>query len=285
MAINNIPLSLEEDVKLQGYKSKLAALRQDGVTKLADTKQLIYTTKKSKMISQEAKGKLLSQYAKDVESAKADAAKHKAEIDSLTKEAVAYVNNLSKKIEDRVKEEENANIAAYKAEYDKQCAAVKARLEERISKVTISDPKERKAEIDTIKYEAKSALFDAKSQYTTKVDRSKAAKNQAYVDHVQTNRSLRNGKTNFAENMKLKFTDYVNKFKLSKFLLDNGLYLAIAKTSSLIIYETSELKIVQKFVFPNAISQIAWSPDSALILIAFYKAGKVEMKEIGRAHV
>ena len=48
MAINNIPLSLEEDVKLQGYKSKLAALRQDGVTKLADTKQLIYTTKKSK---------------------------------------------------------------------------------------------------------------------------------------------------------------------------------------------------------------------------------------------
>ena len=178
MAINNIPLSLEEDVKLQGYKSKLVALRQDGVTKLADTKQLIYTTKKSKMISQEAKGKLLSQYAKDVESAKADAAKHKAEIDSLTKEAVAYVNNLSKKIEDRVKEEENANIAAYKAEYDKQCAAVKTRLEERISKVTISDPKERKAEIDTIKYEAKSALFDAKSQYTTKVDHSKTAKNQ-----------------------------------------------------------------------------------------------------------
>lgn len=34
MAINNIPLSLEEDVKLQGYKSKLAAIRQDGVTKL-----------------------------------------------------------------------------------------------------------------------------------------------------------------------------------------------------------------------------------------------------------
>ena len=60
----------------------------------------------------------------------------------------------------------------------------------------------------------------------------------------------------------------------------NGLYLAIAKTSSLIIYETSELKIVQKFVFPNAISQIAWSPDSALILIAFYKAGIVEIKEI-----
>ena len=103
MAINNIPLSLEEDVKLQGYKSKLAALRQDGVTKLADTKQLIYTTKKSKMISQETKGKLLSQYAKDDASAKADAAKHKAEIDSLTKEAVAYVNDLSKKIENRVK--------------------------------------------------------------------------------------------------------------------------------------------------------------------------------------
>ena len=37
MAINNIPLHLEEDVKLQGYKSKLAALRIDGVTNIAET--------------------------------------------------------------------------------------------------------------------------------------------------------------------------------------------------------------------------------------------------------
>ena len=42
------------------------------------------------------------------------------------------------------------------------------------------------------------------------------------------NRNLRNGKTKFSEDFALGFKDYIYKFKLSKFLLDNGLYLAIA---------------------------------------------------------
>ena len=82
-------------------------------------------------------------------------------------------------------------------------------------------------ELDARKYVAKSALFDAHSRYQTAVDRCRDAKNQVFVTHVQKNRSLRNGKTKLSEDIGLNFRNYIYKFKLSKFFLDNGLYLAI----------------------------------------------------------
>lgn len=41
-----------------------------------------------------------------------------------------------------------------------------------------------------------------------------------------------------------------------------------------------DLKIHQKFIFPTSISQVSWSPDSTLILLAFYKTGICEIKSI-----
>ena len=184
--MTNIPASLEEDVKVQNYISRLVDLRSTGVTRM-----------------------------------------HKSEIDTLTKEAVSYVNSVSAEIEKKVNESENANIARYKSEYQEKAAAIKAETAKKIAALTVSDPKERKAEIEQIRYEEKSSLFDAKSHCTALCDRAKAAKNQAYVDHVQTNRTLRNGKTNFREDWTLKWKDYVNRFKVSTFLLNNGLYLAV----------------------------------------------------------
>lgn len=77
------------------------------------------------------------------------------------------------------------------------------------------------------KFETDSALSDAKNKYIQAMENSKDAKNQAFIDHVQKNISLRNGRTNLSENLSLAFRSYIYKFKLSKFLLDNGLYLAI----------------------------------------------------------
>ncbi|MDR1748252.1 MAG: galactoside ABC transporter permease, partial [Spirochaetaceae bacterium] len=84
-----------------------------------------------------------------------------------------------------------------------------------------------KEELEVHKFELQSKLFDAKSKYQSIMGASKDAKNQAFIDHIQTNRILRNGKTDFWENMILSFRNYIYKFKMSKFLLDNGLYLAI----------------------------------------------------------
>ena len=88
----------------------------------------------------------------------------------------------------------------------------------------VSSPEEK--EIKNTEY--KSALFDAKKEFSSSVDKCKDNKNQVSIDHVQMNRNLRNGKTKFSEDFAMGVRDYINKFKLSKFLLDNGLYLAIA---------------------------------------------------------
>jgi ABC-type glucose/galactose transport system, permease component len=225
--INNTPISLDEDLKVKEYVDKLTTLRAMGINRINELKQQNAVIKKSRMIDEDAKKKTIEDNNHLIEIAKADAAEHKAEIDSLTKEAVAYVNKVAKEIEARVKNEENANIARSKEEFRQKLEEIKADADRRKGEVNLSDPQERKLEIETIEYEAKSAMFDAKSHYLSNADRAKANKAQAYVDHVQVNRTLRNGKPSFKEDMSLKFNDYVNKFKLSKFLLNNGLYLAI----------------------------------------------------------
>ena len=225
--ITSMPAALDDDQRVRQYIERLADLRSTGVTRVNDLKQQITATKKSKMLSDETKAKMIEDCRKQISLAQADAVAHKAEIDALTKEAVAYVNQVSSGIEKRVNEVEGANIARFKEEYKAKVAAIREESAKRISAVTISDPKARKDEIQQIRYEEKSSLFDAKSHFTTQVDRAKANRNQAYVDHVQTNRTLRNGKTKFKEDMTLKWKDYVNRFKVSTFLLNNGLYLAV----------------------------------------------------------
>ncbi len=227
MAKTNIPVSLDEDVKVQRYIEQLTALRATGVNRITELRQQNYTIKKSKMIDDESKAKLISDNNTLIEAAKADAIANKEKIAALTKEAVAYVNGVATEIEKRVKAEESANIAKYKEDFKAQVAKIKADSEKKKADVNIVDASERKLEISTIEYEAKSAIFDAKSRFGSLIDQSKANRNQAFVDHVQVNRTLRNGKTNFKENVILRFNDYINKFKFSKFLLSNGLYLAI----------------------------------------------------------
>ena len=61
---------------------------------------------------------------------------------------------------------------------------------------------------------------------------------------------------------------------------NNNSFLAIVKSTSLIIYSTIDLKPLQKFTFETQISQIEWSPDSTLILCAFYKTNICEIKSI-----
>ena len=145
--MTNIPASLEEDVKVQNYISRLADLRSTGVTRISDLKQQIHSAKKSKMMAQETKAKLIEDCKKQIDAAKADAAQHKSEIDALTKEAVSYVNSVSAEIEKKVNESENANIARYKREYQEKAAAIKAETAKKIAALTVSDPIESKAEI------------------------------------------------------------------------------------------------------------------------------------------
>ena len=165
----------------------------------------------------------------EIEKAKAVEEKNKAEIDAISKEAVAYVNEKASEIEKAVTERQKAKMAKAKEFYVKEVAQIKADAETRKADLhsSIKDPQQLKSELDIASYELKSALFDSKSRYKRELDKARAAMNQAYVDHIQKNRELRNGKTNFAENMKLKYRNFIYNFDATQFFLTNGLYIAI----------------------------------------------------------
>lgn len=228
---NKTIMSIEEDGKVLEYSRKLKALRADGVTKLSDCRIEMATLKKNMLIGAEEKAERIAELEKEIEKAKAVAEKNKAEIAALSREAVAYVNRISKDIEAAVEEKQNRKMAGAKAFYEKEVAKIKedaaARRAEVERQFAGGDPKLLKGELDICDYELKSALFDSKSRFNDEIYKAKAVKNQVFVDHIQKNRELRNGKSRFSEDMKLKWKNFLFNFKASTFFLSNGLYIAI----------------------------------------------------------
>ncbi len=226
---------LEADKELNEYTSALAELRKDGVNKISELKSSNAQAKKNKLIDAASREALISKNNAELEKAKAVAAANKAKIAEIVKKAVARSNELSKPHIAQVESEQKKVLSAYKADFEKELASLKEDNANRrtqiaksyVGKTSPQDNAACKEELKMADFELKSAIFDAKNKYTTKCDRAKALISQAYVDHVQKNRALRNGTTKFSEDLNLNIRDYINKFRLSKFLLDNGLYLAI----------------------------------------------------------
>ncbi len=224
-----------EDKELNEYSERLAELRKDGVNLISELKQENAAAKRNKLLSANEREKLISENNAKIEQAKTVAEKNKAEIAQLVKKAVARNNELSKEEISKVSAEQNEVISKLKAEYTASITKINeetlARKKEIVAsyagKTSQKDNEDCKEDLRVAEYEHNSALFDAKNKFTSAVDAAKAIKNQAYVDYVQKNRSLRNGQTNFKEDLILSVQNYINKFKMSKFLLDNGLYLAI----------------------------------------------------------
>lgn len=214
--------SFNEDELLLKYNDLLLEYRKNGVHKIEELNHLIVATKKNRMLESSEKAKLIEGYKVDIEKAKSVAAANKAEDAKYSKEAVAYSNALYKVYSKQINKEENEKLVEIKNKYKNDYASISNSFRKLMENV--SSPEEK--EIKNTEY--KSALFDAKKEFTSSVDKCKDNKNQVSIDHVQMNRNLRNGKTKFSEDFAMGVRDYINKFKLSKFLLDNGLYLAIA---------------------------------------------------------
>lgn len=224
-----------EDKELNEYTERLAALRKNGVNLISTLRQENAAAKRNKLLSVEEREKIISENDKKIAEAKEVAAKNKAEIAEIVKAAVARNNQLSKPEIAKVAAEQNAIIAKLKEEYAANVAKINEDTLNRKKEIVASyagktsqkDNEDCKEDLRVAEYEHNSALFDAKNKFVSAVDAAKAVKNQAFVDFVQKNRALRNGQTNFKEDIVLSVQNYINKFKMSKFLLDNGLYLAI----------------------------------------------------------
>ena len=218
-----------EDQKLTSYLDKLNEIRKDGVHKEMYLSEEIATIKRDKTIDAADKENRIKALKEELVAAKSVALANAAEEKAISKEAVAYSNALYKGYEAIVVADENNKIAEAKAEFTVACETIKKDSAERIAKINSSnfDASKKNEEIEIAKYEEESAIHEAKSRMNDKIATSKAIKNQIYIDHVQQNRALRNGKTNFVEDMLLKQKNYVANFNLSSFFLANGLYIAI----------------------------------------------------------
>lgn len=223
-------MSLDEDQRILEYSEKLKELRKDGSTKLTDSKIQLSSVKRNKLISDEEKEKQIEALKKDILSSKEVILKNKNEDKALTKEAVMYVNSAAKDIQNRVREVQNSRAVKAKEYYQKEVEDILSEFskrEEDLKGKYTDNPKLLKSEEDICSYEKKSALYDSKTRYKNEKIKINMAKNQAYVDHIQKNRELRNGKSNFLENIKLKWLNFFYNFEPKKFLLSNGLYIAI----------------------------------------------------------
>ena len=221
-----------EDAKLADYGRALQELRKDGVDKIAFLKNHIYALKKNRLIDDAVKISSIEEYKKEIEEAKKTALENKDAEKKLAAEAVAYSNKLfNDNIRDFIKSE-NQKQKQYKIDYENQISSIMqeneaAKKEAYDEFAETKDSAELNRKLNVLKFQLNSSFAEAKNKYRDAVATSKEAKNQAYIDHVQKNLSLRNGRTNLKENMVLNFKDYIYKFKLSSFLLSNGIYLAI----------------------------------------------------------
>ncbi len=224
-------IALEENKKVQEYSEKLRELRADGVKKLNDCRIELASLKKNKLIDEADRAKRIQELTAEIEKAKAVEAQNRAEVAAISKEAVKYVNTISKDIEAAVNAKQDKRIEGAKAFYAKEVSEIKSSYEAREneikSRLSGGDPQMLKSELEICHYELKSALFDSKSRFKDHVDRAKAAKHQAFVDHIQKNRELRNGKSAFGEDMQMKWKSFIRNFTPSSFFLANGLYIAI----------------------------------------------------------
>lgn len=214
-------LSLENDPLLLKFRENLSELRRDGVNKLAQLSEDIANARKNKMLEPQERAKIIADCrAKSVDAIKI-MGQNNNEDKKLTALAVKYANALSQKIIENVDATENAKILKLRADYSKQVEKIR---KDALAKIESTEDKATKA---SLQYELKSTLFDAKSKFNSTLDVCKSAKNDAFTAHVQENRSLRNGKSSIKEDMQLSLKDYAYNFTLSKFMLNNGLYLAI----------------------------------------------------------
>lgn len=221
--------SFTEDKKLKEYSDRLYELRKDGVLKIAALREEIAAAKKNKMIDAGTRQKIIDDHKAKIAEAEKIVQKNSSEEKRMESEAVAYSNTLAADYEKKVKETENKEIIDLKAAYVAEVEKIKQDGGQKKASVIseYSGKPELKEELAACRYELSSALFDAKSKVTGNITRCRDAKYQAFVDRVQCNRSLRNGKTNFAEDFVLNRKGYANKFTASKFFVENSLYLAI----------------------------------------------------------
>ncbi len=213
--------NLEDDELLHKYQEQLADIRRDGTDKIQELRQKIVAAKRNPLLGNAERKTFIANCRNAITEAKEHASAHAAEERRLTKDALLYADTIARNYTRRVNASANARAVELKAAYEDKLNEIQAESVERLAAAAT------KAEQESIRYECRTASYEAKQRYQTELNRCLDAKKLALAERIQENRMLRNGRTDIIENLELNIKTYIYGCTPSRFFLDYGLNIAI----------------------------------------------------------
>ena len=223
-------LTVEEENKLRKpiddyvgqIQEKIDALRADGTDKVISLQSLIESIKRDKTLTADERNKEISELQTELKKAEAVESANKDQIAKYISEAEAYIDaHFDKEYYAPVVASCEEAKKEAKAEYQAKLSKLAAEHKANLSGVTDSQ------EIKDENYVYKNRIFDAKLEYEKNIQDIKDRKQEAFSHKYHLIDLLRMSKFTFMQNQKIKWENYKYSFNVKKFLLQNGLYLAI----------------------------------------------------------
>ncbi len=223
-------LTFEEEQKLlepierhvSQIQERINALRAEGTDRVIALNSHIAITRERANHSKAEKKRIIAEDKQALAKAKEVEAKNKAQINTLVKEAVAYLDkHYDSEYYNPVAEACKAQKAAENARYEEERKALKAQHEKELAKLTDS------SEIKDEKYVYKNRLFDAKLKHDSTLQQIKDRKHNAFSYRYHLIDLLRMSNYTQSEKLKQKWENYQYTFNPRQFLLNNGLYIVI----------------------------------------------------------
>ena len=257
VAENTKILTAEQEAQLRrpideyvgGIQEQINALRENGTDKVVELQSSLDSLKRDRIYTQQEKDEKATQYAAELEKAKAVETQNKDQVAKLIGEAETYLKahfdaDYYQAVVASCKEEKVQAQAKYNQ------AVEQLNKEHQATMAKLSNPQEIKEE----KYVQKNRLFDAKLSLDKDLQQIKDRQHAAFQHKYHLIDLLRMSKFTFGESMAQKWETYKYTFNRRDFFLRNGLYLAIIVIFIALCIITPVLKGTQLLTVNNVLN-------------------------------
>lgn len=237
------------DAYVGKIQAKIDSLRADGTEKVLSLQSHMERVKRDAALTKEEREREIAKDRAEQEKAKSVESKNKNEISMLISDAEAYLKqHFDHDYYQPVLESCKAEKVAAKERYQKKIAELQKEHQATLSK--LSDHQEIKDE----KYVYKNRLFDAKMRLEKELQNIKDRRHGAYTYKYHLIDLLRMSKFTFMEARAQKWENYKYTFNRRAFLLQNGLYIAIALIFIILCIITPIVKNAPLLTYNNVLN-------------------------------
>ena len=226
---NNVNVSTMNlfDQEVAKRQSELDELRLNGVTKIENLRNEITNVKKNKQLDKETKKQIITKCKADIAIAKQD---NKDNKDTIKEKLIDFINYIKVTTNDVIKEKKKSNkasIAELKAKYKADVANENERYSQALAELKQNRDENYVHDLKDLKVAHKQILADLKVNYEDGITKLKDELHEIYLSRFNAIENANNKKMPMVDSVSQRAENYKYNFKLSKFILNNGLYLAI----------------------------------------------------------